>query len=128
MVVEPLSLGSQFVAKLNRRSGLEISMDMLSTVKDGSERPTQIMYRANLSWRALQTHFKALVEGGMIKWVENGHRKRYEITDKGRAVLESYSKIKKEIDQALRSSHENVPNEVSRITLHGNLRKSVQRR
>src|SRR5437870_10579925 len=27
--------------------------DMLSAVKDGSERPTQIMYRANLSWLAL---------------------------------------------------------------------------
>jgi len=76
-----------------RRSQLEICMDMLSAVKDGSERPTQIMYRANLSWLALQTHFKTLVE--------SGNRKRYEITEKGRSVLMAYHKIKDEIERAL---------------------------
>jgi len=84
-----------------RRSQLEICMDMLSAVKDGSERPTQIMYRANLSWLALQTHFKTLVEGGMLKWAESGNRKRYEITEKGRSVLMAYHKIKDEIERAL---------------------------
>ena len=87
-----------------RRSQLEICMDMLSAVKDGSERPTQIMYRANLSWLALQTHFKTLVEGGMLKWAESGNRKRYEITEKGRSVLISYHKIKDEIERALQGA------------------------
>src|SRR2546426_11548779 len=84
-----------------RRSQLEICMDMLSAAKDGSERPTQIMYKANLSWLALQTHFKTLVEGGMLKWAESGNRKRYEITEKGRSVLMAYHKIKDEIERAL---------------------------
>jgi len=87
-----------------RRSQLEICMDMLAAVKDGSERPTQIMYRANLSWLALQTHFKTLVEGGMLKWAESGNRKRYEITEKGRSVLISYHKIKDEIERALQGA------------------------
>src|SRR5207247_1203216 len=84
-----------------RRSQLEICMDMLSAVKDGSERPTQIMYKANLSWLALQTHFKTLVEGGMLKWAESGNRRRYEIPEKGRSVLMAYHKIREEIEHAL---------------------------
>ncbi len=84
-----------------RRSQLEICMDMLNAVKEGSERPTQIMYKANLSWIALQTHFKTLVEGGMLRWVESGNRKRYEITEKGRSVLTAYHKIRDEIEHAL---------------------------
>jgi len=92
---------SQKRKEFARRSQLEICMDMLSAVKEGSQRPTQIMYRANLSWIALQTHFKTLVEGGMLKWAESGNRKRYEITEKGREVLNSYHRIKEEIERAL---------------------------
>ena len=81
---------------LSRRSQLEIRMDMLAAVKVGADKPTQIMYRANLSWIALQTHLKQLLERGLLRWVADGNRKRYELTTKGANVMYSYIKILEE--------------------------------
>ena len=80
----------------SRRSQLEIRMDMLAAVKVGADRPTQIMYRANLSWIALQTHLKQLLERGLLRWTAEGSRKRYELTNKGANVMYSYIKILEE--------------------------------
>jgi len=84
---------------LSRRSQLEIRMDMLAAVKDGADKPTQIMYKANLSWVALQTHLTQLLERGLLKWVADGSRKRYEITIKGANVMYSYIKVLDEIGE-----------------------------
>lgn len=78
---------------LSRRSQLEIRMDMLKAIKTGAEKPTQIMYKANLSWVALQTHLKFLIEKGLLRWVTEGTRKRYELTLKGSSIMFSYAKI-----------------------------------
>ncbi|MDV3293988.1 MAG: winged helix-turn-helix domain-containing protein [Nitrososphaerales archaeon] len=85
---------------LSRRSQLEIRMDMLKAVKEGAEKPTQIMYKANLSWVALQTHLKSLLENGLLHWAADRTRKRYELTLKGSNVMYSYAKILEEVGQA----------------------------
>lgn len=74
-------------------------MDMLVAVKEGAEKPTQIMYKANLSWVALQTHLKSLLEKGLLHWAADGTRKRYELTLKGSNVMYSYAKILDEVGQ-----------------------------
>ena len=84
---------------LARRSQLEIRMDMLKAVKEGAEKPTQIMYKANLSWVALQTQLQALLEKDLLKWVAEGTRKKYELTIKGSNVMYSYAKILEEVGQ-----------------------------
>ena len=84
---------------LARRSQLEIRMDMLKAVKEGAEKPTQIMYKANLSWVALQTHLQTLLEKGLLQWVADGTRKRYELTMRGSNVMYSYAKILEEVGQ-----------------------------
>ena len=61
---------------LARRSHIEIRMDMLAAVREGAEKPTQIMYRANLSWVALQTHLTQLLERGLLRWAADGNRRR----------------------------------------------------
>ena len=76
-----------------RRSHFEIIMDILSAVKDGVEKPTQIMYRANISWAILQTHLKSLVGNGFLSEVECGSRRRYELTQKGFNILRAYHNI-----------------------------------
>ncbi|MDV3243920.1 MAG: hypothetical protein LYZ66_01945 [Nitrososphaerales archaeon] len=91
---------------LTRRSQLEIRMDMLKAVKEGAEKPTQIMYKANLSWVALQTHLKSLLEKGLLHWVTEGTRKRYELTIKGSNVMYSYAKILEEVGQEVDSFFE----------------------
>ena len=84
---------------LSRRSQLEIRMDMLAAVKEGAEKPTQIMYKANLSWVALQTHLTQLLERGLLLWVADGNRRKYEITTKGASVMYSYVKILEEVGE-----------------------------
>lgn len=84
---------------LSRRSQLEIRMDMLKVVKEGAEKPTQIMYKANLSWVALQTHLTQMIERGLLKWVTEGTRKRYELTLKGSSVMYAYQKIREEVGE-----------------------------
>jgi len=74
-------------------------MDMLAAVKEGAEKPTQIMYKANLSWVALQTHLTQLLERGLLRWAADGNRKRYEMTTKGANVMYSYIKILEEIGE-----------------------------
>jgi predicted transcriptional regulator len=80
-----------------RRSRLEIRMDILSCIRAGVEKPTQIMYKANLSWVALKDHLSALEEGKLLTIVEYGSRKKYELTEKALAVLMSYKKVLDEI-------------------------------
>jgi len=82
-----------------RRSHLEMVMDILAVVKAGSEKPTQIMYKANLSWVALQMHLKQLLERGLLRWAPDGERKRYELTVRGAAVMYAYAKIVEEMGE-----------------------------
>ena len=84
---------------LSRRSQLEIRMDMLKVIKAGAEKPTQIMYKANLSWVALQTHLNQMIERGLLKWVTEGTRKRYDLTLKGSSVMYAYQKILEEVGE-----------------------------
>ncbi len=80
-----------------RRSHLEIKMDILSCVKAGAEKPTQIMFKANLSWTALKEHLVALERGGLLTAASRGRRTSYELTGKAMAVLMAYKKVIDEV-------------------------------
>ena len=82
-----------------RRSQFEITMDILSAIKAGVNKPTQIMYKANISWAILQTHLKFLVEKGFISEIEWGSRRRYELTQKGFNILRAYYNILEQIGE-----------------------------
>ncbi len=76
-----------------RRSQLEIQMDILKVVHDGAYLPTQIMYRANLAWVALQSSLKSLVESGLLQRVAMGSKRSYQLTLKGREILTTFNQI-----------------------------------
>jgi predicted transcriptional regulator len=81
-----------------RRSKLEIRLKILDVVRGGVDKPTRIMYASNLSWKPTQRILKQLIEQGLIREVRNDDyvksRRRYEITEKGIAVLEYFDKAK----------------------------------
>jgi len=85
-----------------RRSMLDIVLDVLSVVRDGVDKPTRIMYAANLSWRPTQRILKMMVERGLLKVVEtegDGRTKRrYLITERGLNVLEYFERAKELLD------------------------------
>ena len=70
-----------------RRSRLEIYFDVLEVIERGLSKPTQIMYRTNLSWNTLNEVFSTLIKSDFIIEEEKRHFKRYYITDKGRRAL-----------------------------------------
>jgi predicted transcriptional regulator len=80
-----------------RRSILQIRVDILNAVMQGYEKPTQIMYKANLSWNVLQSQLRAFLEAELLKVEAYGSRRRYLITERGADMVLSYQKVLNEI-------------------------------
>jgi predicted transcriptional regulator len=88
----------------NRRSKLEIYIDILEEVRNGVIIPTRIMYGANLSWKPLQQILKSLVTQELIVeyMAEEGDKrtkKAYKLTEKGLNVLRYFSKAKELVEK-----------------------------
>ena len=81
-----------------RRSKLEIRLKILATVKQGVDKPTRIMYAANMSWKPVKLILSHLVEQGLLLEVLNTEsrqsKRRYQITDKGETVLDYFEKAR----------------------------------
>jgi predicted transcriptional regulator len=82
---------------VSRRSQLEIRMDILRAIMEGAEGPTQIMYKANLSWILLCDHLSALGEQGFVGEKAVGNRKKYSLTGKGIEIVGAYLNLIREI-------------------------------
>ena len=82
----------------HRRSKLEIQLNILSSVMNGVDKPTRIMYAANMSWRPVQRNLSYLVNKGLLERQVNlessKSKSRYVITEKGINVLEYFKKAK----------------------------------
>lgn len=83
-----------------RRSQLETRIDMLRAVHEGAEGPTQVMYKANLSWSALQDNLTKLLAVGLLSEEKIGSRKRYVLTGKGMEVLRNFENVLEQIEGA----------------------------
>jgi predicted transcriptional regulator len=83
----------------NRRSRFEIYVDVLTEIMNGANKPTKIMYGANLSYKPLKGILKSLLSQGLIE-EEAGNIKdkrtkvQYILTHKGINVVRYYSKAK----------------------------------
>jgi predicted transcriptional regulator len=88
----------------NRRSKLEIYLDVLNVIKEGTTKPTRIMYGANLSWKLLQGTLGSMVGQGLIEEtdVSESRDKRtnrvYSVTKKGTNVIRYFNHAKELIE------------------------------
>jgi predicted transcriptional regulator len=88
----------------NRRSKLEIYLDVLQVIKEGTTKPTRIMYGSNLSWNLLQSVLSSMADQDLITMIDesDSRDKRtnvvYMITHKGDSVLKYYHHAKGLID------------------------------
>jgi len=77
---------------------LDIVLNVLSAVRDGVDKPTRIMYAANLSWKPTQRILRSLVEQEFLREIENSSskrtKKRYEITEKGVNLVRYFERAK----------------------------------
>lgn len=82
-----------------KRSNLEMSFDVLKAVSQGTRKPTQIMYKSNLSWAPLKLILERMMREGIIR-IEprksgNRTRKEYFITKKGAEYLAEMCKLER---------------------------------
>ena len=88
----------------SRRSKLEIYIDVLKTIKEGTIKPTRIMYSSNLSWKLLQSVLESMVEQNLIEEIDqsDSRDKRtnvvYQVTSKGDSVIKYFGHAKRLID------------------------------
>ena len=83
----------------SRRSRFEIYVDVLSEIMNGANKPTKIMYGANLSYKPLKNILKSLLNQGLIeeevgKIKDKRTKVKYILTHKGVNVVRYYSKAK----------------------------------
>jgi predicted transcriptional regulator len=96
---------------LERRSRLEIYLEVLQIIKGGTSKPTRIMYNANISWQPLMRALGSLINQDLVREIDvsDTGRKRdkrttkiYEITMKGEHVVRYFRGAKKlGIDESL---------------------------
>jgi len=81
-----------------RRSKLEIVLIVLSGIADGLDKPTHIMYAANMSWKSTQKILSQLVEQGLLEVEYNQDKgrsnRRYGITEKGINIIDYFEKAR----------------------------------
>ena len=82
-----------------RRSRFEIYVDVLTEIMNGANKPTKIMYGANLSYKPLKGILKSLLSQGLIeeeagKIKDKRTKVQYILTHKGINVVRYYSKAK----------------------------------
>ena len=87
----------------NRRSRFEIYVDILTEIMNGSNKPTKIMYGANLSYKPLKEILQSLLDQGLIeekigKIKDKRTKVNYLLTQKGLNVVRYYSKAKNLIE------------------------------
>ena len=81
-----------------RRSRLEVHLDVLYTIRNGVKKPTRIMYGANLSWKPLQRVLGSLIHQDLVMEVDPVDPKdkrtsvSYDLTQKGERVISYFNK------------------------------------
>lgn len=82
----------------NRRSRLDIMLNVLLAIKEGVDKPTRIMYATNLSWKPTQNILKTLAKQGLVREInmegEKRTKSRYVLTEKGLDVIKYFEKAK----------------------------------
>ena len=106
--IEVLELEAQ--SQQSRRSSMEVMCDVLEVVSSGTERPTHIINRANISWKVLNNCLRNLISKELIAKVNDGKRDIYQLTEKGYTVLHEY----KDLRSRLLSADRALANDFSR--------------
>ena len=73
---------------------MEIMCDVLEVVSSGTERPTHIINRANISWRVLNNCLRNLISKELVSKVNDGKRDIYQLTEQGYSVLHQYKDLR----------------------------------
>lgn len=84
--------------QLNRRSKMETYCDILRAIGAGAEKPTHILYKANLSWTVMQGYIRALEAQALVVSQDDDGKRLYHLTDKGFQLLNQFLSIREDLN------------------------------
>ena len=84
--------------QVSRRSRMETFCDILKAIGAGAEKPTHIMYKANLSWTVLQSYIRSLEAQGLVIPTMEDDKKTYHLSDKGFQLLIQFISIREDLN------------------------------
>jgi len=84
--------------QLNRRSRMETFCDILRAIGSGAQKPTHIMYKANLSWTVMQDYIKALEAQGLVVSDNEEGKRLYRLSQKGFQLLNQFLTIREDLN------------------------------
>ncbi len=85
-------------------------MDVLRALMEGARGPTQIMYRANLSWLLISEDLKNLRDLGFVDEEFVGKRKKYSLTERGLSLVRSYLEVARAVEVGAAPVYSSSPN------------------
>ena len=82
-------------------------MSILSVVSSGKDKPTNITYATNTSWKRTQSMLSDLVEQGLleVRMSSGLSKRRYAITEKGVNTLDHFEKAKELLPRDVYLAH-----------------------
>jgi predicted transcriptional regulator len=91
---------SGFAGVGGRRSRLDMCFDILEEVwAHGEIKPTQLMYKTNLSWKVLTETVSYLCDRGLLKTVQVGPRRLIGLTEAGVSCVSSLHAARRLVSQ-----------------------------
>lgn len=85
-------------SQLNRRSRMETYCDILRAIGSGAEKPTHIMYKANLSWTVMQGYIRTLEAQGLVIPRDDEGKRLYHLSEKGYQLLNQFLSIREDLN------------------------------
>lgn len=77
---------------------METFCDILKAIGAGAEKPTHIMYKANLSWTVMQAYIRSLEAQGLVVTTNEQGKKMYHLSDKGFHLLNQFLSIREDLN------------------------------
>ena len=77
---------------------METCSDILRAIGAGAEKPTHIMYKANLSWTVMQHYMKSLEAQNLIIATNEQGKRLYHLSDKGFQLLKQFMTIREDLN------------------------------
>lgn len=84
--------------KERRRGQLSITASILEHLKVKRLKPTQVMYRANLSYTQLRKYLPLMLHNGLIDQSNFNGEENYGITEEGIEYLQIYHELIKKVN------------------------------
>jgi len=89
-------------SQVERRSRMETYCDILRAISGGAQKPTHILYKANLSWTVMERQVNELEAKGLVESYDNDGRKQYRLSDRGFRLLGQFLAIREDLNLAPR--------------------------